>query len=329
MRLLLAALFVAGLHVAGPAGAQSIVPSAPAQVKMTFAPVVKRVAPSVVNVYGARVERAPRHPFMDDPMLRRFFGGEFGLPRERVQRSAGSGVIVDRSGLIVTNHHVIENMTEVKVALNDRREFEAEVVLRDQRTDLAILRVKGQGPFSAIEIGDSDGLEVGDFVIAVGNPFGVGQTVTQGIVSALARTEVGITDYQFFIQTDAAINPGNSGGALVDSAGRLVGINTAIFSQSGGSHGIGFAVPSEMVKNVLASAKGGSSVVRRPWFGARLQPVTPDLAESLGLDRPAGALVAVVTERSPAAAAGLRSGDVIVAFDGQPVESPEAFGFRL
>ena len=329
MRLLLAALFVAGLHVVGPAGAQSVVPSAPAQVKMTFAPVVKRVAPSVVNVYGARVERAPRHPFMDDPMLRRFFGGEFGLPRERVQRSAGSGVIVDRSGLVVTNHHVIENMTEVKVALADRREFEAEVVLRDQRTDLAILRVKGQGPFTPVEMGDSDALEVGDFVIALGNPFGVGQTVTQGIVSALARTEVGITDYQFFIQTDAAINPGNSGGALVDTAGRLVGINTAIFSQSGGSHGIGFAIPSAMVKTVLASAKGGSSVVRRPWFGARLQPVTPDLAESLGLDRPAGALVAAVTERSPAAGAGLRSGDVIVGFDGQPVESPEAFGFRL
>ncbi len=329
MRLLLAALFVAGLHAAGPVRAQGVVPSAPAQVKMTFAPVVKRVAPSVVNVYGARVERAPRHPFMDDPMLRRFFGGEFGLPRERVQRSAGSGVIVDPSGLVVTNHHVIENMTEVKVALNDRREFEAEVVLRDQRTDLAILRVKGPGPFSAIETGDSDALEVGDFVIAVGNPFGVGQTVTQGIVSALARTEVGITDYQFFIQTDAAINPGNSGGALVDTAGRLVGINTAIFSQSGGSHGIGFAIPSAMVKTVLASAKGGSSVVRRPWFGARLQPVTPDLAESLGLERPAGALVAAVTERSPAAGAGLRAGDVIVGFDGQQVESPDAFGFRL
>jgi Do/DeqQ family serine protease len=202
-------------------------------------------------------------------------------------------------------------------------------VLRDPRTDLAILRIKGQGPFTAIEIGDPDTLEVGDFVIAVGNPFGVGQTVTQGIVSALARTQVGITDYQFFIQTDAAINPGNSGGALVDVSGRLVGINTAIFSQSGGSHGIGFAIPSTMVRVVLASAKGGSAVVRRPWFGARLQAVSPELVESLGLERPSGAAVTAVTERSPAARAGLRAGDVIVSVDGQPVESPEAFGFRL
>ncbi len=323
------ALTVAVFVSAGGVAAQGVVPTAPSQTKLTFAPVVKRVAPAVVNVYGARVERAPRHPFMDDPMLRRFFGGEFGLPQDRVQRSAGSGVIVDQTGLVVTNNHVVENMTEVKVALTDRREFEAEVVLRDPRTDLAILRIKGQGPFTAVEMGDPDALEVGDFVMAVGNPFGVGQTVTQGIVSALARTQVGITDYQFFIQTDAAINPGNSGGALVDTFGRLVGINTAIFSQSGGSHGIGFAIPSTMVRVVLASAKGGNAMVKRPWFGARLQEVTPELVESLGLERPTGALVVSVAERGPAAEAGLKQGDVIVALDGRQVESPDAFGFRL
>ena len=190
-----------------------------------------------------------RNPFMDDPFFRRFFGGGGGMPREQVQRSLGSGVIVDAAGLVMTNNHVIEGATEVKVALADKREFEAEIVLKDARTDLAVLRVKdGREQFAAIELGNSDELQVGDVVLAIGNPFGVGQTVTHGIVSALARTQVGITDYQFFIQTDAAINPGNSGGALVDLAGRLVGINTAIFSRSGGSQGIGFAIPVNMVQ---------------------------------------------------------------------------------
>jgi Do/DeqQ family serine protease len=327
-RLALSLAIVAAL-LGAPAAAQSIVPSAPGQVRLTFAPIVKRVAPSVVNVYGQRVDKTPRHPFMDDPVLRRFFSGEFGVPQERVQRSLGSGVIIDPAGFVVTNNHVVEGMTEAKVALADKREFEAEFVLRDPRTDLAVLRIKGAGPFTAIEIGDPDALEVGDFVMAVGNPFGVGQTVTQGIVSALARTQVGASDYQFFIQTDAAINPGNSGGALVDTAGRLVGINTAIFSQSGGSHGIGFAIPASMVKVVLASAKSGAKTVARPWFGARLQQVTPELMEGLGLDRPIGALVADIAPKSPAAEAGLKQGDVIVAVDTVAVDDPEAFGFRF
>ena len=218
----------------------------------------------------------------------------------------------------MTNNHVIEGATEVKIALADKREFEAEIVLKDARTDLAVLRVKdGREKFTAIDLGNSDELQVGDVVLAIGNPFGVGQTVTHGIVSALARTQVGITDYQFFIQTDAAINPGNSGGALVDLAGRLVGINTAIFSRSGGSQGIGFAIPVNMVKVVIASAKGGGTTVKRPWLGAKLQNVTPEIAESLGLKRPTGALVATVTEKSPAARAGLKTGDLIVAIDGQ------------
>ena len=230
----------------------------------------------------------------------------------------------------MTNNHVIEGASEVKIALADKREFEAEIVLKDARTDLAVLRVKdGREKFTAIDLGNSDELQVGDVVLALGNPFGVGQTVTHGIVSALARTQVGITDYQFFIQTDAAINPGNSGGALVDLAGRLIGVNTAIFSRSGGSQGIGFAIPVNMVKVVIASAKTGGSTVKRPWLGAKLQAVTPDIAESLGLKRPVGALVATVTEKSPAARAGLKTGDLIVAIDGQTVDDQNAFDYRF
>ena len=268
---------------------------------------------------------------MDDPFFRRFFGGGGGgMPREQVQRSLGSGVIVDGSGLVMTNNHVIEGASEVKIALADKREFEAEVLLKDARTDLAVLRVKdGREKFTAIDLGNSDELQVGDVVLALGNPFGVGQTVTHGIVSALARTQVGITDYQFFIQTDAAINPGNSGGALVDLAGRLVGLNTAIFSRSGGSQGIGFAIPVNMVKVVIASAKSGGTTVRRPWLGAKLQNVTPDIAESLGLKRPVGALVATVTDKSPAARAGLKTGDLIVTVDGQTVDDQNAFDYRF
>ena len=317
--------------VAAPAAAQDRrVPASPTELRMSYAPVVQKAAPSVVNVYAAKIVEN-RNPFMDDPFFRRFFGGGGGgMPREQVQRSLGSGVIVDGSGLVMTNNHVIEGASEVKIALADKREFEAEIVLKDSRTDLAVLRVKdGREHFPAIEIGNSDELQVGDVVLAIGNPFGVGQTVTHGIVSALARTQVGITDYQFFIQTDAAINPGNSGGALVDLSGRLVGLNTAIFSRSGGSQGIGFAIPVNMVKVVVASAKGGGTTVKRPWLGAKLQNVTPDIAESLGLKRPAGALVATVSEKSPAARAGLKTGDLIVAIDGQTVEDQNAFDYRF
>ena len=247
-----------------------------------------------------------------------------------MQRSLGSGVLVDASGMVVTNNHVIEGATEVKVSLSDKREFEAEVVLKDARSDLAVLRLKAQGErFPAIEFADSDALLVGDIVLAIGNPFAVGQTVTHGIVSAVARTQVGISDYQFFIQTDAAINPGNSGGALVDMNGRLVGINTAIFSRSGGSQGIGFAIPANMVRVVVASARSGGTAVKRPWLGARLQAVTPEIAESLNLKRPTGALIASVTPQSPAARAGLKSGDLIVAVDGQTVDDPSAFDYRF
>jgi Do/DeqQ family serine protease len=322
-------VFAAGLLVllgSAPAGAQDVrVPSSAGEVRLSFAPVVKRVAPSVVNVYAARV--VENHvPMFDDPIFRRFFGGG----REQVQRSLGSGVIVDPSGLIVTNHHVIENADQIKVSLADKREFEADIVLKDQHADLAVLRIKdARETFAAIELGDSDALQVGDVVMALGNPFGVGQTVTHGIVSAVARTQVGVTDYQFFIQTDAAINPGNSGGALVDLGGKLVGINTAIFSRSGGSQGIGFAIPANMVKGVIASAQGGSAVVRRPWLGAKLQPVTQEIADSLNLKRPAGALVSSVSPRSPAFRAGMKVGDLVVSIDGQDVDDANAFDYRF
>ena len=304
-------------------------PATHAEVRLSYAPIVKRVAPAVVTISAARVV-ANSNPLFNDPFFRRFFGQDFGMPQERVQRALGSGVIVDASGLIVTNNHVIEGANEVKVSLADKREFEAELVLKDSRTDLAVLRIKdGRERFAAVDLGDSDAIEVGDLVLALGNPFSVGQTVTHGIVSAVARTQVGITDYQFFIQTDAAINPGNSGGPLVDMAGKLVGINTAIFSRSGGSMGIGFAIPVNMVKVVVASAKSGGDAVKRPWFGAKLQAVTPEIAETIGLQRPSGALVATVIKESPAARAGVRTGDLIVAIDEVTVDDPNAFEYRF
>ena len=297
---------------------------------LSFAPVVKKAQPAVVNVYASRTDKRPRNPLFDDPIFRRFFGnGGNARPGGPTAQSLGSGVIVDPSGLVVTNYHVIDGMTDVKVALADHREFEAKIVLRDQRTDLAVLRLVGGTNFPYMELGDSDALQVGDLVLAIGNPFGVGQTVTQGIVSALARTNIGTSDYGFFIQTDAAINPGNSGGALIDMNARLAGINSAIFSQTGSSIGIGFAIPVNMVKIVVAAAKGGGTQVKRPYLGASLQPVSKEIADTLGLDRPTGALVTDVAKGGPAAVAGLKSGDLIMAIDDQAIDDPEALGYRL
>ncbi|CAN0480566.1 unnamed protein product, partial [Discosporangium mesarthrocarpum] len=271
------------------------VPASKAEISLSFAPLVKSAAPAVVNIYTRRVVRARRiSPLFNDPFFRRFFGNQFApgnRQNQRVQNSLGSGVIVSADGLIVTNHHVIDKADEITVVLTDRREFEAEVVTRDEGTDLAVLRIKANNeklPF--LKLRDSDTLEVGDLVLAIGNPFGVGQTVTSGIVSALARTARGVSDFGFFIQTDAAINPGNSGGALIALDGGLVGINTAIYSRGGGSNGIGFAIPSNMVATVIGSAVSGGQVVR-PWLGARGQTVNADLARSLGLSRPSGVLV--------------------------------------
>src|ERR1700710_2619981 len=304
------------------------VPASPTELRLSYAPIVQRVQPAVVNVYAAKVVQN-RNPLLDDPIFRRFFGVP-GQQPEQMQRSLGSGVIVDASGLVVTNVHVIEGADEVKVSLSDKREFEAEIVLKDSRSDLAVLRLKDtHEKFPTLDFANSDELQVGDVVLAIGNPFGVGQTVTHGIISALARTQVGITDYQFFIQTDAAINPGNSGGALVDMTGKLAGINTAIFSRSGGSQGIGFAIPANMVRVVVASAKTGGTAVRRPWLGARLQAVTPEIAETLGLKLPPAALAPSATPNSPSARAGLKLSALTAAIDGQPVDDPNAFDYRF
>ncbi len=297
----------------------------------SFAPIVRKAAPAVVNVYVRRRVQTFNSPFANDPFFRQFFGDQFGQPSERVQSSLGSGVIVSADGVVVTNTHVVKGRgeTEIRVALADKREFDAKVVSQDDKTDIAILKLEnGDARFPTIELEDSDTLEVGDMVLAIGNPFGVGQTVTSGIVSALARSEVGQSDQQVFIQTDAAINPGNSGGALVDMSGKLVGINTMIFSQSGGSQGIGFAIPSNLVRLYVDSAAQGRKV-ERPWLGARLETVTREIAEGLGLDRIAGAVVARVSDRGPAAAAGLEAGDVIMHVDGFEVTDPRGVQYRL
>ncbi len=335
MRLTMAArslipAFAIAVLLAGAVSAQPVtkVPESREQVTFSFAPVVKRVTPAVVNVYVR--QRVQTGRTFRNPIFEEFFGRQFGQS-ERVQNSLGSGVIVAPNGIVVTNNHVVAGGAdaEIKVALSDSREFDAKVLLKDERTDLAVLQIKNSDiEFPYLNFADADLLEVGDMVLAIGNPFGVGQTVTSGIVSALARTRVGISDHQFFIQTDAAINPGNSGGALVDMQGRLVGINTAIVSRSGGSQGIGFAIPANMVRLVVDSALQGGSV-RRPWLGASLSEVTAEIANAVGLDRAAGALVSNIMPGGPAATGGLRAGDVIVAVEDKAVSDPNAFQYRF
>ncbi|WP_368744860.1 Do family serine endopeptidase [Desertibaculum subflavum] len=308
-----------------------MVPTSRAEIQASFAPLVKQVSPTVVNIYTRTVvQQQARSPLFDDPFFRRFFGDQLGgATRERVQRSLGSGVIADPRGYVVTNNHVVAGAQEITVVLHDRREFEAELILADERTDLAVLKIDPAGaPLPALGFGDSDELEVGDLVLAIGNPFGVGQTVTSGIVSALGRTMVGDADTQSFIQTDAAINPGNSGGALITMDGRLAGINTAIFSRSGGSLGIGFAIPSNLVASVLHAATLGTGVVR-PWTGATFQAVTAEIAQSLGFDRPVGVIVRAVYPKGPADRAGIRVGDVITSVDGREVLDPRMLKFRI
>lgn len=305
-----------------------VVPENAGQVQLSFAPVVARVVPSVVNVYARRVVQRRRGLF-DDPFFQQFFGDNFVTPRQRTQQSLGSGVIVDSAGLIVTNHHVIDGAQELTVVLSDRREFKADLVLADARTDLAVLKLQNPpAALPALAFRDSDDIRVGDLVLAVGNPFGVGQTVTNGIVSALARSQVGVADYQSFIQTDAAINPGNSGGALVTLDGRLLGVNTAIFSKSGGSVGIGFAIPANMVARVVQAAQTDSEV-KRPWLGARFQDVGADIAEAFGLARAGGAVIVDLHEASPLRQAGFTKGDVIQTVNGRDVFSPADVRFRI
>jgi Do/DeqQ family serine protease len=297
----------------------------------SFAPIVRKAAPAVVNVYVRSRVQTFNSPFAEDPFFRRFFGENFGPPSERVMSSLGSGVIVSADGLIVTNTHVVKSRgeTEVRIALSDKREFDAKVIAQDDKTDIAVLKIEGgDGRFPTLDFEDSDSLEVGDMVLAIGNPFGVGQTVTSGIVSALSRSEISRSDSQVFIQTDAAINPGNSGGALVDMSGRLVGINTMIFSKTGGSVGIGFAIPSNLVKVYAESAATGRKV-ERPWLGAKIEAVTREVAEGLGLVRVAGAVVTRLSDKGPAATAGLQPGDVITSVDGVEVTDARSVFYRL
>jgi len=332
----LAAALALGLTAAmatmPPASAQErAVPGSREEVVLSFAPVVKQAAPAVANIFSKRQVQEPGFvsPLFNDPLFRRFFGDNFGAgPKKRIEQSLGSGVIVDPKGLVVTNHHVIAGATAITVVLSDRREFEAQVVISDEQTDLALLTIDPGGePLPVLELKDTENVQVGDLVLALGNPFGVGQTVTSGIVSALGRTQVDITDFSSFIQTDAAINPGNSGGALITLDGKLIGINTAIFSQSGGSVGIGFAIPSDMVRTVIAAAETGRIV--RAWSGLAGQTLTSDLAEAFNLDRPGGIIISDVHPKGPAHQAGLKPGDVILGFENQPIANFEDLRFRV
>ena len=310
----------------GAAAANAPVPLAPPAAGEGYATIAHAVMPSVVNISSLQVIKTYERysPFMADPFFQQFFGGggyDYIVPRERRQMSLGSGVIADPKGIILTNNHVVENATEVKVALADGRELQAKVLGVDTRTDLAALKVDQAGLPSAV-LGDSDKLQVGDIVLAFGNPFGLGGTVTMGIVSAIGRGNLGLADYEDFIQTDAAINPGNSGGALVNTRGEVVGINTAILSESGGYQGVGFAIPANMVREVLDSLMKNGRVIRG-YAGLAVQQVTPDLARAFGLSDTHGAVVNSLDPEGPAAEAGLRRGDVIVSFKGKPIATDD------
>jgi serine protease DegS len=285
---------------------------------VSYADAVARAAPGVVNVYTTKQVAEPRHPFFNDPLFRRFFGGPDGEPRTRTETSLGSGVLFSDRGYVLTNNHVVEGATEIQVLLADGRSAEATVVGTDPETDLAVLQI-GLQNLPTVTLGESAGLRVGDVVLAIGNPFGVGQTVTQGIVSATGRSQLGLTTFENFIQTDAAINPGNSGGALINARGELVGINTAIYSRSGGSMGIGFAIPVDLAQGVLRSIIENGRVIRG-WIGVQVQQVTPQLAESFGLEEARGAVIAGIVKGAPADRAGLQPGDVVLTVDGKPVE---------
>ena len=314
----------------GNAKIEPIPPKVTEQLEATekaFVEIAKRVNPAVVNISTTKIskglEQGPLSPFFQDPLFRRFFGDEFfrdhEMPRRHKEQSLGSGVVVSEDGYIITNNHVVAGADEIKVTLSDKREFTGKVVGSDPKTDLAVIHIKSND-LPTIVWGDSDNIEVGEFVLAIGSPFGLSQTVTSGIISAKGRANVGIADYEDFIQTDAAINPGNSGGALVNIRGELIGINTAIFTRSGGYMGIGFAVPSNMVKSVMDSlVKVGK--VTRGWLGVYIQDITPELAKQFNLSSNQGALVSDIIDGSPAEKAGFERGDVIIQYNGKEIEN--------
>jgi serine protease Do len=320
------------LCIIPPTGFAQEIPQSRQQITLSFGPLVKQVAPAVVNIYTSRTVQQRMSPLFADPLFREFFGGAMpqGMSRKRMENSLGSGVIVRPDGLIVTSNHVIHGADEIRVVLSDRREYDATVLTADEHSDLAILRIEAKNEkLPYLELKDSDQAEIGDLVLAVGNPFGVGQTVTSGIISAVTHRAVGGSDFDYFIQTDAAINPGNSGGALITMDGRLVGINAAIYSQSGGNIGIGFAVPSNMVRVVLNAVEKGQKNIVRPWIGIEGQQVTPELAAGLNMSQPSGLLVNKINPASPAAKAGVQAGDVIIAINNRSVDDAETFRYRL
>jgi serine protease DegQ len=291
--------------------------SPPSRHQGSYRDAAQRAMPSVVNIFTSKGAKPSRNPFMEDPFLRKFFGERQGQQEEK-QYSLGSGVIISAEGYILTNNHVVEAADEIEIALADGRKAAAKLVGTDPETDLAVIKIDLKG-LPAITLAQVDQTRVGDVVLAIGNPFGVGQTVTMGIVSALGRNHLGINTFENFIQTDAAINPGNSGGALVDTNGNLLGINTAIYSRTGGSLGIGFAIPVTTVKTVMESIIKTGQVVRG-WIGVEPQDITPELAESFGLDRKSGTIIAGVLRNGPADRAGMRPGDILVEVNGRPVQ---------
>lgn len=327
--MLRAALTALTIGLASLAHAETKVPTSQADISLGFAPLVKEAAPAVVNIYAKRVVAVRESPFQGDPFFQNLFR-DFGTPRPRVQNSLGSGVILSSDGIVVSNYHVVGMATDIRVVLNDRREFTAQVLLADQANDLAILQLDNPEEMPHLPLRNSDSVEVGELVLAIGNPFGVGQTVSSGIVSGLARTGAAAGSGQgYFIQTDAPINPGNSGGALIDVNGDLIGVNTRILTRSGGSNGIGFAIPANLVAAFVDQAKAGKTRFEKPWAGAAGQPVDADIAESLGLDRPGGVLISDLHEASPFLSAGINPGDVILAVDGQPVTNGAEMIFRM
>lgn len=316
------------ISLALPVPAQTEVPDSRSQISLSFAPVVKKAAPAVVNIYASRIVAQRLSPFADDPFFSQLF--DFGQTVPRVQNSLGSGVILSSDGIVVSNHHVVGGAEDIRVVLTDRREYSGRVILADEAADLAVIRLDGAEGLPALELARSDGAEVGDLVLAIGNPFGVGQTVTSGIISGLARAggDMG-RGRGYFIQTDAAINPGNSGGALVDTDGQLLGINTSILTRSGGSNGIGFAIPSDLVAQYVRQAEAGATDFARPWSGIDVQPVDADLAEALGLPFPRGVAIRDLHPESPFAEAGLIAGDVLTGIGGQSIDGPQELDYRL
>ena len=322
-------LIAALVLLALPLQAETRIPQSQAEIAFGFAPLVKQAAPAVVNIYAKRVVEVRESPFMGDPFFQNLFRNQ-GRVRPKVQNSLGSGVILSEDGILVTNYHVVGLATDIRVQLNDRREYSAKVLLADQESDLAILMMEDATDMPFLHLRDSESVEVGELVLAIGNPFGVGQTVTSGIVSGLARSGTATGNARgYFLQTDAPINPGNSGGALVDVNGDLVGVNTSILTRSGGSNGIGFAIPSALVSQFVKQARAGSSSFVRPWAGIGGQPVDSDLADSLGLGRPGGVLVSELHAKSPFANKGFQAGDVVLEVEGQPVNGPAEMIYRM